>query len=126
MGPDQHDVPGDAPGVARDATSISAVVDAFEAAGYSGQFAVRGGGAVECLTCHLESPADTVPVEHLRRLEGASDPDEMMAIFAITCPRCGVEGTLLLGYGPAADLDDAEVLAGLDSPPQPGADPASA
>jgi hypothetical protein len=122
MGPDKHNLPG----VARDASSIGAIVAAFEAEGFSGQFAVRSGGTVECLTCHLESPADTVPVEHLRRLEGASDPDEMMAIVAITCPRCGAEGTLLLGYGPTASPDDAEVLAALDSPPQPGADPASA
>jgi hypothetical protein len=46
----------------------------------------------------------------LRRLEGASDPDDMVAIVAITCPNCAAQGTVVLGYGPMATLQDAEVL----------------
>ena len=50
----------------------------------------------------------------LRRLEGASDPAEMMAVVAITCPRCEARGVLVLGYGPAAAVEDSDVLRALD------------
>jgi hypothetical protein len=46
----------------------------------------------------------------LRRLEGASDPADMVAIVALTCPNCGARGTVVLGFGPAGSPDDADVL----------------
>jgi hypothetical protein len=46
----------------------------------------------------------------LRRLEGESDPADMVAIVAITCPQCGRRGTMVLGFGPAATAEDADVL----------------
>jgi hypothetical protein len=46
----------------------------------------------------------------LRRIEGASDPADMIAIAAVKCPNCGTKGTAVLGFGPEADEDDAEVL----------------
>jgi hypothetical protein len=47
----------------------------------------------------------------LRRLEGASDPADMVAIVAVTCPRCGNQGTAVLAFGPAASAEDSDVLA---------------
>jgi hypothetical protein len=46
----------------------------------------------------------------MRRTEGASDPDDMLAVVGLTCPRCGTQGTAVLGYGPEADPDDAEIV----------------
>lgn len=34
----------------------------------------------------------------------------MIAIAAVKCPNCGTKGTAVLGFGPEADEDDAEVL----------------
>jgi hypothetical protein len=49
----------------------------------------------------------------LRRLEGASDPDDMLAVVALECGVCGVSGTMVLGYGPAASDIDGDVLRAL-------------
>jgi hypothetical protein len=46
----------------------------------------------------------------LRRLEGESDPADMMAVVAVTCPACAATGTLTLGFGPTSSAEDADVL----------------
>ena len=50
----------------------------------------------------------------LRRLEGASDPDDMLAIAALVCSQCGARGTVVLHYGPQSDPRDDAILQGLD------------
>ncbi len=62
-------------------------------------------------------PAADVRVDALRRLEGASDPDDLLAVAAAECRVCGTRATLVLGYGPSATTDDTEVLASLETPP---------
>jgi hypothetical protein len=96
-----------------DPGSLGDLLTAFEAEGYRGQMAARPGGFVLCTGCHQESPAEEMQVDGLERLEGASDPDDMLAVVALVCPVCKTHGTLVLGYGPEADEDDAEVLAAL-------------
>jgi hypothetical protein len=59
-----------------------------------------------------------VQVDGIHRLEGASDPDDMAAVVAITCPACQAHAVLVLQYGPAASIEDADVLEALpDSSP---------
>ena len=96
-----------------DASSLGEVLVALEAAGFGGQMAARPGGRLLCVSCHQETPAADLPVEALGRTEGASDPDDMLAIVGLVCPNCGSKGTAVLGYGPESDADDAEVLAHL-------------
>jgi len=95
------------------------VIALFEKDGYTGQMAARPGGRLMCFTCHHESDVSDVEVEFLRRTEGASDPDDMLAVVALTCPRCATRGTVVLGYGPEVAEDDAEVLLRLASPREP-------
>jgi hypothetical protein len=105
-----------------EAETLAGVLRHFEQLGYSAQFAARERGAVVCFTCRTETPADRLEVVEVRRLEGASDPDDMNVVAAIACPACGARGTLVLGYGPNADDDDAGVLLLLpdaDEEPQP-------
>jgi hypothetical protein len=45
----------------------------------------------------------------LRRLVGASDPDDMLSVIAVSCPRCQARGTLVLGFGPNASGTEAAV-----------------
>jgi hypothetical protein len=52
----------------------------------------------------------------LYRLEGASDPDDMVAVAALRCPSCKTRGTLVLSYGPETSAVDADVLCCLDVP----------
>ncbi len=96
-----------------DAASVGEIISTLEAAGFTAQMAARPGGMILCFTCHQESPASEVQVEALGRTEGASDPADMLAVAGLICPRCGARGTVVLGYGPEADPDDAEVLVSL-------------
>jgi hypothetical protein len=106
-------------GVARGAKTLLEVLARYTRAGWSSQFAARPGGVVECESCHHSMAAAEVPVLELQRLEGASDPDDMLAVVAVECPRCGLRGSLVLNYGPTATEEEADVLLGLDDAPNP-------
>jgi hypothetical protein len=101
-------------GVARDARTLTEVIAELEELGYRGQFIARDGGVVECTWCRSQIAAADFRSRTLRRLEGASDPDEMMVVVGVECPVCNRAGTLVLGYGPEASSTDADVLAHLD------------
>lgn len=96
-----------------DASTLGELLAAFEAEGYRGQMAARPSGFVLCTGCHQESPAGEMQVDGLERVEGPSDPADMLAVVALVCPICKTHGTLVVGYGPEAGPDDAEVLSGL-------------
>ena len=96
-----------------EAQTLQRVLDDFDAEGYSTQFGSRAGGVIRCFTCQREMPAARADVEELRRLEGASDPDDMLAVLRVTCHHCTARGTLVLAYGPEASGEDSEVLARL-------------
>ena len=101
------------PGEGEDET-IVAVLAQLEGAGFTGQFVPREGVEVECLQCHRRWPADKTALRELRRLEGASDPADMVAVVGLQCPLCGHRGTAVLSYGPEASAFDTEVLAALE------------
>jgi hypothetical protein len=90
--------------------TLGEIMGTLDAAGFSAQMASRPGGMILCFTCRNESPAAEFDMQAQRRTEGASDPDDMLAIVGLVCPRCGTKGTAVLGYGPEADPDDSEVL----------------
>jgi hypothetical protein len=105
-------------GVARGAETLLDVLGRYTREGWSSQFAARAAGSIECESCHHVVAASDVPVLELRRLEGASDPDDMLAVVAIECPNCGLRGSLVLNYGPTATEEDAAVLLGLGDAPR--------
>jgi hypothetical protein len=111
----------DLTGVARDNETLLDVLDEFSRQGWSSQFAARPGGVVECESCHHTVAAGDATVLAFRRLEGASDPDDMLAVVALECPECGRRGSLVCNYGPTATPEDAAVLLELPEPPPPGA-----
>src|SRR4051794_34451213 len=96
--------------VAQDAQTLTQAVAALDAAGFTGQFRVLALARVQCLTCRKEFDGTRAGIESLRRLEGASDPDDMLAVVALTCPECSTRGSLVLGYGPDASLEDSQLL----------------
>ena len=100
-------------GTATGASTLTEVIDRFEARGYGAQFGAREGAEILCFTCRATFPAGDAGIEALERLEGASDPDEMAAVVAMCCPRCGARGTIVLKYGPESASEDGEVLLAL-------------
>jgi hypothetical protein len=96
-------------GAPSDNTTLVKVLGAFEDRGFTEQFIPGDDGAIQCASCNDTTPAAEFAVEASRRLEGASDPDDMMTVVAARCPRCGAAGTLVLGYGPNATEQDAAI-----------------
>ena len=96
-------------------TSLAAILDDFDEAGFSATLMASDAGVL-CAACRsVVDPGDLL-VQRMRRLEGASDPSDMLAVVGATCPGCGLDGTLLLGYGPDTDPAHADVLAALTVP----------
>lgn len=100
-------------GAPSDNTTLQAVLAEYAEAGFRSSFGPEEGGVVRCDTCGSELRADTINMQSLRRLEGASDPADMMAVVALECGVCGAAGVLVLGYGPNASPADGDVLLAL-------------
>ncbi len=107
----------DLPGVARGAETLLDVLADHSRRGWSTQFASREAATIECEACHHRFAAGDAPILELRRLEGASDPDDMLAVAAIECPNCGRRGSLVLNYGPVATEEDSAILLALGNAP---------
>src|SRR4051794_23619532 len=76
-------------------TSLSAVLGQLERAGWEGQVMPLEGGDIRCLTCRNEFPAAGADADEMRRLEGASDPADMMIVVPLTCPSCSTRAVLV-------------------------------
>lgn len=104
------------PGVPHDGTS-SGVLRALADAGFDAQFLPgERPGTLHCRSCGSDAEASRYPVIEERRLEGASDPDDLVLVVAARCPVCAADGSLVLGYGPEASAEDADVVASLQRP----------
>lgn len=91
-------------------STITDVLEGYAQGGFSSSFDVTGASALECHECGAVSSPNDVSMSSLRRLEGASDPDDMVAVVAITCPACSARGTVILGFGPTATPEESDVL----------------
>jgi hypothetical protein len=96
-----------------DETTLTDVLEAYAQGGFTSSFVVSDDSQLECIECGTVSSPAVVSMSSLRRLEGASDPDDMVAVVALTCPSCDSKGTLVLGFGPMATLQDSDVLTSL-------------
>ena len=98
---------------ASDGTTLVEVIQRFEAEGFTGQFAAVEDG-VRCFDCGGVAGAEHYDLNLLRRTEGASDPDDMVAVAGLTCPACQAKGTVALKYGPETTPLEADALAALE------------
>jgi hypothetical protein len=97
-------------GVPSDNTTLLELLDELAAKGYGGSMWVTESGKVRCGGCQAEfEPAELI-VRELRRMEGASDPDDMLAVVGLECPVCGMKGTIVLHFGPEASAEEMEAL----------------
>src|SRR4051794_16538329 len=95
-------------------TPLRDVSDSLSGTGEEGQFRATEGSRIQCLTCRNDAPADRYRAADAARLEGASDPADMVMVVPVTCPACGASGSLILGYGPNASAEDADALAAME------------
>lgn len=102
----EHDAPSDN-------TTLTEVIDRYRDAGFTADFSAEEGCSLRCGACGSVVDAGRVSAHSIRRLEGASDPSDMLALVAVTCPVCAAQGTAVLGYGPMASAVDADVLTAL-------------
>ena len=109
-----------------DGTTLAEVLHHYSEAGFTSGFTAEADGFLRCSSCDAVVDAATVAMHCLRRLEGASDPSEMMAVVALTCPACGQKGTTALTYGSMASAEDADVLTRLRDQRHDDVGPASA
>jgi ferredoxin len=96
-------------------TTTSGILDVLAAEGFGASFAAMEDppGTLRCGACGTASPSAAFDVHEERRLEGASDPDDMVLVVAATCPYCGAGGAVVLGFGPGASGADSDVVASL-------------
>jgi len=96
--------------VPSDNTTLTSILTGLASDGYEHDFSVVPDiASLRCGACSTISPAESFDIDAIRRLEGASEPDEMMSVVIARCPACGARGVAVLGYGPSASADDAAV-----------------
>jgi hypothetical protein len=107
------DLTGPPAGVPSDNTTMSAIIEEFERHGYESDMVPLEGGRVRCVHCRSVVDARDLRVVAIRRLEGASDPDDMSMIIAVDCPICEEGATLVFNYGPSMGEAEQDVLMAL-------------
>lgn len=101
-------------------TPLSDVTDTIDRDHGDAQFGVLEHAELRCFTCRRTFAAAGASADRLTRLEGASDPADMVAVVPVTCPHCGASGSLVLNYGADIGADDADVLAAMERRPEVG------
>ncbi|HVT76610.1 MAG TPA: hypothetical protein VHD87_06235 [Acidimicrobiales bacterium] len=91
--------------------TVTEMLARYEEQGYVMSFGVEAEAKLRCGACRTVSDAQDVHVEGIARAEGPSDPADMAMVAVVRCPWCTVEGTLVVGYGPTASPEDADVVA---------------
>jgi hypothetical protein len=94
-------------------TPLLVVLRRMAGDGFDGQFMAIDDAMVRCLTCQQTVAASDLDADDVVRLEGASDPSDMLVIVPVVCPHCAAKGPLVLNYGPEATVEEADVLAAM-------------
>jgi hypothetical protein len=94
-------------------TPLLSVLNGFEANGYVAQFVPLEAGVIRCTAGDHRFSAASVDIEQSRRLEGVSDPADMLIVLGLVCPICDAAGTLVLHYGPEATIEEVDALTAL-------------
>jgi hypothetical protein len=87
---------------------LTDVLERLAAAGYVADFFARD-GVLRCADCEEGLDPANVRIDDVVRLEGDSDPDEELAVYALSEGPCGRRGTYVVVYGPRVPDDDVVV-----------------
>lgn len=89
--------------------SLLEILAYYAEAGFCADAHATDGGRMLCGSCQSSITPDHLDVHSVRRLEGASDPSDMVGVVAIICPVCDAHATAVLKYGPEASPDEIEI-----------------
>jgi hypothetical protein len=89
--------------------SVVEILRDYAGAGFNGDAFASEYGLILCGSCQSRLAASYVQVYSIRRLEGASDPADNLAVLAIICPVCQSRATMVLKYGPDASPDEVTI-----------------
>jgi hypothetical protein len=102
------------PGAPSDNETLMSILADLRADGHGADLRPKGDtGELVCSSCATAFPAEDLGDLAQRRLEGASDPDDMVLVVTGRCPSCDASGVLVVGFGPNASVEDSTVVAGL-------------
>jgi hypothetical protein len=107
-----------------EAITVTDILASYAAAGYNTEMRVTADASVHCHACGVDHPPRELLLDSVRRIEGASDPDDLQAVVALECV-CGARGALVLAFGPGGAAEDADVFAALPDHREASAIPAS-
>ena len=93
-------------------------INAWRAAGYGADFLIVG-NLLRCRQCNDTHDPRTAEILDVARFEGASDPDDESAAYALVCVHCGTRGILVTAYGPSASAEEADVVVALEDARRP-------
>lgn len=116
--PDPPDTdPMDVVGLAG-AASLRDVLNVARRHGIDTDMSPTPDGMIRCGRCDSINRPDDVTRDWIHRLEGTTDPDELLSASAVRCPQCGGAGVLVLPFGPLADEVEARIARSLPAPLQ--------
>lgn len=96
--------------------TLADVIDVAKRSGFGADFSTTPDARVRCGECGHESEPADVERAWMHRLEGTSDPDDLMAVSALRCPSCGARGLLVMPFGPSANDVEGQVSRRLPDP----------
>lgn len=88
--------------------SLVIVLAKVEKLGFRSQFEVNGKNLVSLKT-NKHFLSNEIKIIHFYRFEGESNPDDSSIMYAIEC-KDGEKGTLIDGYGTAADTETTNFM----------------
>lgn len=89
--------------------SLLEILAYYAEGGFNADAHAMDGGQILCGSCQSLITPEHLDVHSMRRLEGASDPSDMVGVIAIICPVCNAHATAVLKFGPEASPDEIEI-----------------
>lgn len=101
-------------------TALLAVESVLADEGFTGQFIAAPEARVLCTNCRSLIAAAWLRADEVTRLEGASDPADMLVVIPLTCPVCATRGTLIINFGPEMGPEHDMVFSAMRRKPSEG------
>lgn len=92
--------------------TLTGAIARFAASGYTGDFRAVEDGLCDVISGRLYPP-EQLQIDQLVRLEGESDPDEQVVVYALSGTTGDKRGTYVVAFGPSIDRLDVAAVRGL-------------
>ena len=92
--------------------TLIGAIERFAARGYTGGFRAVEAGLRDVTSGRIYPPGQ-LRIDELARFEGESDPDEQVAVYALSSATGTKLGTYVVAFGPSIDRCDAHAVRGL-------------